>query len=156
MKLEKKVHAVNEVQRLLKMNYDHIMPQLEKFVGKKIRLQTSRKAAQFKIDFLDEKPRGFEGEYATINNMDIYFTYTTIWLKIKIRFKDTGVSCFYESNSICIGEMDGFNLKSVRTEEYEPLFYDVSQVQADLKRKEEVEKALMDVSFKVRNFTHLY
>lgn len=156
MKLEKKVHAVNEVQRLLKMNYDHIMPQLEKFIGQKIKLQTGGKAAKFKIDFSDEKPRGFEGEYATIHNRYISFPSGTIWLEISLCFKNTDVCCFYESDIIYIGDLDKFHLKSVRTEAYEPVFYDLSQVQADLKRKQEVEEELHKLSYKVSKFAHLY
>jgi hypothetical protein len=157
MKLEKKIHAVNEVQRLMKLNFDHIMPQLQAFIGEKIQLKTGGKSAKFKIDFLDEKPKSFEGGYAQLHYCHIDISYSNIWLKISCSFKNTEVTCFYESDSIYLGDLsaDKLHLKELSSQSYEPIIYEVEAVKKDIERAKQLEDELNSLNYSISKFKDL-
>lgn len=155
MKLEKKIHAVNEVNRVAKIILDNVLPQLEKYVGQKIYLVNGDKSSKFVIKFPEVEFKKFEGkDYATLHGCNIRKSYRSIYLSISGCFQRIETGCFYEKLEIWLGDLDdsGQVLKSLRTEPYEFDSYDVQTVRNLLNEKELAEKKLNEIKSKVRIF----
>jgi len=157
MKLEKKVHAVNETNRIIKLNFDHIMPQLQAFIGEKIILASGSKSAKFKdaIKYVEAQPKKFGEDYASLQRVYLDFSYKSIWLKVSCCFKDNEYSCFYQEDSIFIGELaqDGMHLESLRTASCELVQYEANEVRKELERKKELEAEISRIKTKMFHFT---
>jgi len=159
MKLEKKVHAVNEVNRLAKLALEFVLPELQKYVGQKIYLVNGDKASKFNIEFPELQPNKFEGkEYALLHNTYLHKSYKSVYFKLSCSFKNTDATCFYEDINIWVGDLDdsGQVLTNVRTEEFPFKNYNVEEIKVLLKRKEQVEKELSEVKSKLRDFVDFH
>jgi hypothetical protein len=108
MENAKKIHAINEVQRLLRLNALFILPQVEKYIGKKIYTQTGW-SKNFKIDYLKEEPAKYNNEYANVHYINLEILGSSIYLRLSLCFKCDDHTCFYEKNSIFIGEFQREN-----------------------------------------------
>jgi hypothetical protein len=164
MKLEQKVHAINEITRLLEKNYNYLVLQLNEFVGKKIFLQSGNKSTKFKkeIQFLDEQPKQFGSDYAQLHYLNLKPIGRFLFLEISCCFKNDNSTCFYESDSVYIGELEqnGTVLKSVGFDENETkkVFrqYDVKDVRNNLKRIENLRKELRTLKSEYKQFMDNY
>lgn len=158
MKLEKKVHAVNEVNRIFSLNFNHILPQLKTFVGQQIILKSGNKSAKFKnaISYLDEQPKGFGTDYARLHWCMLDINNYSVWLKISCSFKNDDVSCFYEETSMYIGEMQNGILISVVDEAPELQTYNVQGIRTMLELKKGLESQLSDLKSKLYKFDGFY
>lgn len=158
MKLEKKVHAVNEVQRLFLLNFNHVLPQLKQFVGQQIILKSGSKSAKFKnaISFLNEEPKGFGTDYAKLHLTYLDISNYSVWLKISCSFKNNDTSCFYEDISMYIGEMQNGILTSIVEQAPELQKYDAEGIRTMLGLKKQVESQLSDLKSKLHKFDGFY
>ena len=159
MKLEKKIHAVNEVNRIGKIILDNVLPQLEKYLGQKIFLVNGDKSSKFVINYPEVELNKFEGkEYAELHRCYIRKSYHNIYLSISGCFKCNETSCFYEEVEIWLGDLDesGQVLKSLRTEPYQFNNYDAQVIRSLLKEKETLEKKLNELKSSVRIFLDGY
>ena len=155
MKLEKKIHAVNEVNRVAKIILDNVLSQLEKYVGQKIFLVNDNKSSKFIINFPNVELSKFEGKnYATLHRCYIRKSYRSIYLSVSGCFQRNETGCFYEDLEIWLGDLDdsGQVLKGLRTEPYQFDSYDVQTVRNLLNEKELAEKKLNEIKSKVRIF----
>ncbi|MEA3295795.1 MAG: hypothetical protein U9Q27_01465 [Patescibacteria group bacterium] len=157
MKLEKKVHAVNEVQRIAKLNYKHVLPILESFIGKQIVLKSGDKSAALKktISFLDEQPKGFGNDYARLHCAYLNIVNNSIWLNISCSFKDTETNCFYEEANIFIGTIEDGILTKINYNYPMDKYYDLEEIRSLLNRKKELKKELDKIKSKTHKFTNL-
>jgi len=158
MKLEKKIHAVNEVQRLSVLNFNHILPILKEFVGQKILLASGDKSAKFKkaLSFLDEQPKKFGEDYARLHRCMLDVGRYSIWLKISCSFKDNDTSCFYEEQEIYMGKMENGILTEIETGIPEFETYKIQDVKALMSLKKEYKDKLDAVKSKLRKFDGYY
>ena len=159
MKLAKKVHAINEVQRLAVLNFNHILPQLNEFVGQKIILASGNKSAKFKnaINFLTDAPKGFGDDYARLHWCMLDISSYSVWMKVSCSFKDSEHSCFYEKEDIYIGKMKNGILESVEPNnapEFDVL--KIQDVRALMIEKKEVEEKLSGLKSKLFKFDGFY
>ena len=155
MRLEKKIHAVNEVNRVAKIILDNVLPQLEKYIGQKIYLVNGNCANKFVINFPKVELSKFEGkDYATLHRCYLRKSYRSIYLSVSGCFQRNETSCFYEDVEIWVGDLDdsGQVLKCLRTKPYQFDCYDAQTVRTQLKEKELVEKKLNGIKSKVRIF----
>ncbi len=155
MKLEKKIHAVNEVNRITKIILDNVLAQLEKYIGQKIFLVNGDKASKFIINYPTVELSKFEGkDYAQLHRCYVRKSYKSIYLSISGCFQRNETGCFYEEQEIWLGDLDdsGQILKSLRTEPFELKDYNANEVRRLLKEKEAIEKQLDEVKSKVRIF----
>jgi len=159
MKLEKKIHGVNEVNRLAKIMLDSIIPQLQMFVGQKIYLANGDTAKKFIIQYPEVEVKKFEGkEYALLHNTYLHKSYKSVYFKLSCSFKNTDTTCFYEDINIWVGDLDdsGQVLTNVRTEDFPFKNYNVEDVRALFVRKEQVEKELSEIKSKLNDFVDFY
>ncbi len=158
MKLEKKVHAVNEVQRVFLLNFNHVLPQLKQFVGQQIILKSGSKSAKFQkaISYLTEQPKGFGTEYAKLHWCMLDINSHSVWLKLSCSFKNNDTSCFYEDISMYIGEMKNGILTSVVEQAPELQTYNVEGIRTMLNLKKQVESQLSDLKSKLYKFDGFY
>ena len=84
--LAKHVHAINEVQAIAKANIEHILPQLEKYIGKKIYLANGATAKSYTIEFKRIEPKKYKDEYAILQNLYIKNSGSSLWLNISCSF----------------------------------------------------------------------
>ena len=80
--LELEVHATNELRRLAINEIANVLPQLQKYIGKKI-FTLKGKAKSFEINLLNEVPKAFDNGHAS-NHMN-YITHE--YGKLVLRFK---------------------------------------------------------------------
>lgn len=162
MKLDKKVHAENEVQRLLEYYYDKVMDLLPQFVGQKIILASGGRTKKFNdalkgvIDVKNEQPKGYNGEYAQLHYLNLTHPYNGIFLKISCCFKNTENTCFYVKDQVYIGELDNQYLKKLRPDR--PTFskYDTNEVKQLKGKMENLERELYDIKGKINRFKGYY
>jgi len=160
MKLEQKVHAINETNKLLEKNYNYLVLQLNEFVGKKIYTKTGDKTAKFKkeIQFLNEQPKQYGSDYAQLHYLNLNVVGKFLFLEISCCFKNDNSTCFYESDNVYIGELkdDCTVLKSVSFDnnENKNIFkqYNVNEVRNILKRIEKIEKELRELKHEFKPF----
>jgi len=157
MKLEKKVHGVNETNRIMNAEYKNLIPQLKALIGEKIFLQTGRMSAKAKkaINFLNEQPKKFNGnEYANIHYLGLKCSYRSLWLKLSCCFKESETGCFYQGASVYVGELkDGLHLTEVK-DDHEPLKtdYNAKGIRKLFELKEQVEKQLSELKGQLHPF----
>lgn len=158
MLLEKKVHAINEVQRLAILNFEHIVPILKTFIGQKILLASGDKSAKLKkaLSFLDEQPKQFGTDYARLHWCMLDINTYSVWMKVSCSFKDTDSSCFYEDVSIYIGKMENGILTEVETEAPKFETYNVQDVKTLMNEKKQVEDQLSNLKSKLHKFDGYY
>lgn len=159
MKLEKKIHAVNEVNRIGEIILNNVLPQLEKYIGQKIYLVNGNCSNKFVIDFPKVELKKFEGkEYSQLHRCYVRKSYRSIYLSISGCFQCNDTSCFYEELEIWLGDLedDGQVLKSLRTEPYQFNQYNADTVRELLKEKQAVEKKLDEIKGKIRIFLDGY
>lgn len=150
----KKLHAINEVQRLLRLNALYVLPQVEKYIGKKIYTQTGW-SKNFKIDFLKEEPAKFNNEYANVHYIAFEILGSSIYLRLSLCFKCDDHSCFYEKDSVFIGELQRVNfgnngvLASVdfKTLDFVPLV--LEEQEAYIKEYKALEERLRALKYKI-------
>lgn len=159
MLLDKKVHAINEVQRLSVLNFSHILPQLKEFEGQKIILMSGNKSAKFKnaISFLTDEPKGFKDDYARLHWCMLDISSYSVWIKVSCSFKDSDSSCFYEEQSIYIGKMENGVLTEV-VDNVAPEFdvYKVGEIRSLMNEKKRIEDELSAIKSKLRKFDGYY
>lgn len=159
MLLEKKVHAINEVQRLAVLNFNHILPLLKEFEGQKIILASGNKSAKFKnaIEFLKDEPKKFGEDYAKLHWCMFDISSYSVWIKVSCSFKDSEHSCFYEEQSIYVGKMENGVLTEV-VDNKAPEFdiYKVGEVKALMIEKKRIEDELSAIKSKLRKFDGYY
>jgi hypothetical protein len=154
MELEKKIHAVNEINRITELNLNHVLPQLTNFINQKIYLVNGATASKFNITFIRETPAGYNGEYALLQNCYLNKSYRSVYLKVSGCFKNNEHSCFYEDTSVWVADLDdsGQVLTKVREEPYEFKTYDVDEIRTLLKRKDEIGNELAAIRSKLNAF----
>lgn len=158
MKLEKKVHAINEINRIAELNYNHVIPQLKEFVGKQIILKSGKKSAKFidAITFIREEPKKYNNEYAILHNVYLDITNYSITIKISCSFKNNENSCFYQDASVYLGTMENGVLKALDSEAPKYIVYDADGVRALLTAKKQVENQLSELKSKLYLFDGYY
>lgn len=159
MLLDKKVHAINEVQRLLVLNFNHILPQLKEFEGQKILLTSGDKSAKLKkaLSFLDEQPKQFGTDYARLHWCMLDINTYSVWMEVSCSFKDNEHSCFYEEQSIYIGKMEnGILIEVVSDKVIEFNTYNVQDVKTLMNEKKQVEDQLSNLKSKLHKFDGYY
>ena len=149
MKAEKKVHAYNEVRRIATKQLAHILPQLKNKIGEKCLNADGSRPKKFNIEYLDIKPKKFNEEYANIHWCRLDISYSSIWFKLSICFKDTDHTCFYEDISIYVGDFS--NLIIDRIIDEAPI-YKKTTAKKQLKLREDIYK----LKGKLRNLESKY
>jgi len=159
MKLERKIHALNEVNRTAKIVLDNVLPQLEKYLGQKIYLAGGGQASKFTITFPEVELNKFEGkDYAQVHRCYLEKSWHSIYLSFSGCFKNDDVTCFYEDVKIWLGDLDntGQVLTKVRTEAYEFENYEIVTVRSQIKKKAELENQLSNLKSQLRSFSDGY
>lgn len=160
MELQKRVHAVNETTRLMKINFEYLLPQLKNFVGNKIFTQNGDKTLKFKksLKWANEKPKPYKKyDYAQLHYIGFDVSRYSLWLEISLCFKDTDETCFYEKEKIYIGKMEnGQYLECTVDQESieQPGFklYKTSEVKEGLKHIDELINELKELKSQFRPF----
>jgi len=153
MENSKKIHALNEVQRLINLQVNHILPQLNKYKGQKIFLADGSKSAKFKINFLEIEPEKYNNEYANVHWVSIKNSGSCLWLELSLCFKNDDCTCFYEKESIYIGTLESYNfkttgiLKDVIAEAPEMIQYNLQEQLDLLKEKNIIEERLREIKY---------
>lgn len=158
MLLEKKVHAINEVNRIAILNFNHVYSILEQFVEQKILLASGSKSAKFKtaLDFLNEQPKGFGKDYARLHRVMLDISTYSVWVNVSCSFKDTDSSCFYQDKSIHIGIMKNGILESIEGDKLKFKPYNVQEVRTLLNEKKRLNDELSTIKSKLHEFDGYY
>ena len=159
MKLERKIHAINEVNRAAKIVLDNVLPQLEKYLDQKIYLASGGKASKFNISFPAVELSKFEGkDYALVHRCYIEKSYRSIYLSFAGCFKQDEVGCFYEDVKIWLGDLDatGQVLTKVAAAGFEFEPYEIETVRSQMKQKAELEHQISALKSKLRSFSDGY
>ena len=107
--LQIKIHALNELTRIVNLEIDNVLKQLPSLIGKKVITTQDKPTANVaKIEFLKPIPvpfdKGFASNNLTYLNIDNY----NMWLKVKLCFNggsydDGTYYCTYVDESIYLG-----------------------------------------------------
>ncbi len=81
--LSLEIHTQNEIKRLIKIELDYLLPQLKKYIGKKIFISTG-KSKLFNVEFTSAKPIGFKGGFAQVAGCRLDNSYNKLVLVFKI------------------------------------------------------------------------
>jgi hypothetical protein len=165
LKLE--IHGKNEINRIALNQINHIYPQLQKFVGKKINTLNG-KSAKFIIDFKKEDAnicQLTDNDYAS--NQGCYFEFgrSAIYLHIRLcfnggKYDDHTYYCQYFEKTIYLGDMENNELKNLVS--LESLIKDLTEVldiileQAKLNRYHELKQQLEAVRETIKVDSEFY
>lgn len=116
MELSRKLHAINELNRIAAENIQNILEQLKQYEGKKIQLADGGKSKTFVINLPEISLNQYNSEsYAKLQNNHIHVTAYSVYWHISGCFKHNDHSCFYENKDIYVGEISKQVLTKVLT-----------------------------------------
>ena len=97
MSIEREVHALNELHRIVELEYQNVINQLKKYVDKKVCLSDGVTSAKsFKINFLNIQPtKCKKDDYSPTSHVCVKFSGVDIWLNVKLCLKWDEHTCFY-------------------------------------------------------------
>ena len=143
------IHALNEVNRLAYLEVQNILPQLDKYLGKKI-LTLNGLAKSFNIDLLKQKPKSFNDEYSELQYCILTNEHNFLVLKISICLKFNDSTVFYERRSIILAKTKNFNLISIYDFEKKNFpKYDLTEQISLLKEYKEINERIIELKYKI-------
>jgi hypothetical protein len=132
----------------------NVLPQLKEFIGEKVLLSSGDTSKKFNIQYLKEEPKKFNPtEYAKNYRVYLDISYSSILLRLTLCFKNDEHSCFYEEETVYIGQMnsDG-SIKNIENEDYYKNLVQTYTVEEQKKIKvriEELENELTELKYKL-------
>lgn len=148
MRLERKIHTTNEINRIGFEVTNQVLPQLRQLVGVKIFLRDGSKSKKFIIDTPTIEPNSFNGEWAKNHGMYFQRMGKSLYLTIRLSFSDGGGGSIYEEKTNYLGLLDddGQILVEVIEDVMDnPKAYSFDEVKNLLSKKEELEKSMRDL-----------
>jgi len=116
MELSRKLHAINELNRIAGENIQNILDQLKQYEGKKIQLADGGKSKGFVVNLPEISLNKYNSDsYANLQNSYIHLTTNSVYWRVSGCFKYDDHGCFYENKAIYIGEISKQILTKVLT-----------------------------------------
>jgi len=156
--LERKCYGLNKINQLTKEQIKHVLPQLEQYIGKKVKLATGDKAKSFKVELLDVP---YNKEEGASYRKYLKFEYMRLNLFNDVTVADQqyesggyGVSYYKKEPYLGVVNEDGI-LTSVYTFDEIvknsglDLVYDADEVQAKQKQIEALEEQLRALKYQI-------
>lgn len=147
MRLERKIHTTNEINRVGYEVSNKVIPQLRELVGVKIFLKDGSKSKKFIIDTPNIEPNSFNGEWVRNHGMFFQRIGSSLYLTIRISFSDGGGGSIYEDKNTYLGQLDDDRqvLVDVMETMDEPKVYCFDEVKELIGKKDELDLALRGV-----------
>lgn len=151
MRIERKVHAINEVERIAAIAHKSVVDKLATHKDKKIFKNngTLRAAYQFEIESQDPTPYNgpgaFDTEYASKHSTYMRPMGDSLYLYISMAFKDDEHTCFYQKKTLWVCDMKDNRITNLATP-YKASTYDAKEQEELLKRRDELEHGLRTIN----------
>ena len=158
--LARKCYGLNKINGLTRRNLKIILPQLEKYVGKKVKLATGDKAKSFKVDLLDVP---FSPEDGASYRTHLKFEYMRLNLFNDVTVKNVdyegggyGVSYYKKEPYLGIVNEDGILTRVYTFDEIVEssklsVVYSEKDIQKKQKKLEELEKQVRELKYQIPN-----
>lgn len=118
--LERKVYGTNKINELSVLQIKHVLPQLQQFVGKKIRLSDESLSQKLKgsinfikFDYIPESGENYR-VYLYANKHSLYL-YNDVTVK-DTAYEGVGYGCSYYQNDMYIGRIEDGILTDLESE----------------------------------------
>ena len=139
MNLKLEVHAVNQLNTIVNAEINNVLPQLQKYIGKVIKIQTGF-SKKFTIDFLKLKPEGFEGKWADNQLCYLSCDYSSMYLHVSICLSVDDNSCQYWKKEVYLGQCDKSGVLTEIVEKRTYPIVDVEAVKTEIDKYMEAQK----------------
>lgn len=156
--LERKCYGLNKINELTKNQLLHVLPQLEQYVGKKVKLASNDKAKSFKVKLLDVP---YNSEQGSSYRKYLKFEYMRLNLFNDVtvadqQYEDGGYGVSYYKKEVYLGVVNESGILT-RTYTFEEIVesngldivYDTNEVRAKQKQIEVLEEQIRALKYQI-------